>query len=217
MKVVIGTAHDEKYDELAGITFPTVRRYVDRHGYVLAYNPRIDPIDADACKAKLFLAHYATGQYGPDDVFMWIDTDALVMNSEKPVKQVVGQWMYPGGSCHFLWAYDFNGPNSGVWFARFSPQAAHYVRVYDQTCRGMGWGDQEGMIQKMLQPPFCEWVHLVPGALFNAYDYSLYGIENWPHKEQVNAYQPGSFILHAAGLSGEHRLSVLRHYAALAT
>jgi len=131
VRVVVGTAHDEKYDELAAITFPTVQRYADKHGYTLSYNPRIDPVDADACKAKMFLSLYATGQYAADDVFMWIDTDALVMNSDKPITPI---------TAHFLWGYDYNGPNSGVWFARFSSQAAHYVNVYAVTAHAMGWG-----------------------------------------------------------------------------
>lgn len=212
MNVVIGTAHDEKYDELAAITFPSVQNYANRHGYILSYNPRIDPTDADACKAKLFLSLYATGQYSRHDIFMWIDTDALVMNSAHTVDE-----FSPFGNQHFCWAWDFNGMNSGVWMARFSPQAVQYVTVYDQTARAMGWGDQEAMYQKMLGPPFKEWVRCVPGAWFNAYDYSLYGIDHWPHKYEINAYKPGSFILHAAGLSGQRRLDVLRHYAALAT
>jgi len=214
MNVVIGTAHDEKYDELAAITFPTVQRYADKHGYTLSYNPRIDPVDADACKAKMFLSLYATGQYAADDVFMWIDTDALVMNSEKTLD--VFNWER-AADAHFLWGFDYNGPNSGVWFARFSSQAAHYVQVYNNTAQAMGWGDQEAMVQKMLVPPFAEWVACIPGKFFNCYPYHLHGRADWAHKNEINNYEPGDFILHAAGMESEMRLRVLREYAALAT
>jgi hypothetical protein len=216
MRVVIGTAHDEKYDELAAITFPTVQRYADKHGYTLSYNPRIDPVDADACKAKMFLSLYATGQYAADDVFMWIDTDALIMNSEIPIEdRTIALGLHSG--THFLWGYDYNGPNSGVWFARFTSQAAHYVQVYNATAQAMGWGDQEAMVQKMLVLPFSQWVKVVPGFAFNSYPYDLHGRQNWAHKHEINAYRPGAFVLHAAGLESEMRLRVLREYAALAT
>jgi hypothetical protein len=136
--IVIGTAHDAGYAELAAITFPSVAEYAEKHGYRLVYNPDIPSVDADACKAKLFLGLYATGEFSADDVFMWIDTDALVMDSEIAVEDVIRPHLK--GDTHFLWAHDMNGPNSGVWFARFSSHAAHYVRVYAQTAIAMGWG-----------------------------------------------------------------------------
>jgi hypothetical protein len=136
--IVIGTAHDANYAELAAITFPSVAEYAEKHGYRVVYEPNISAVEADACKARLFLSLYATGEFSADDVFMWIDTDALVMNSAVRVEDVVGPHL--GGDTHFLWAYDMNGPNSGVWFARFSSHAAHYVRVYAQTAIAMGWG-----------------------------------------------------------------------------
>jgi len=211
VRVVIGTAHDEKYDELAAITYPTVKHYAEKHDYELAYNPRIDPVDADACKAKMFLSLYATGQYAADDVFMWIDTDALVMNSNLALADdFFSQYT------HFVWGYDYNGPNSGVWFARFTSQAAHYVQVYDNTAQSMGWGDQEAMVQKMLVPPFSRWVSVVAGKRFNCYPYEYHGRADWAHKNEINNYEPGDFILHAAGMESEMRLRVLREYAALA-
>ena len=144
MNVVIGTAHDEKYQALADITFPTVQRYADKHGYALSYNPRIDPVDADACKAKMFLSLYATGQYAADDVFMWIDTDALVMNSARNMWDVIEFDPMTWGRWHFLWGCDYSGPNSGVWFARFTSQAAHYVQAYNAASQAWAGATRRG-------------------------------------------------------------------------
>jgi len=192
-----------------------VRRYAERHDYQLYYENDIDPIEKDACKARIFLALYATGKYSADDVFMWIDTDALVMNGAKSLQKVLGNWM--GGNPHFLWGYDYNGPNSGVWYARFTSHAAHYIKVYSLTARAMGWGDQEAMIQKMLVPPFSDWVACVSGKYFNAYPYDAHGITDWAHKYEINAYEPGDFILHAAGIEEPRRSELLRYYASIAT
>ncbi len=109
-----------------------MQRFAERQGYSLYYESDIDPIEKDACKARIFLALYETGKFDGDDVFMWIDTDALVMDSSRAIPEM--------GAAHFLWGSDYNGPNSGVWFARFSAHAAHYVKVYSLTARAMGWG-----------------------------------------------------------------------------
>jgi hypothetical protein len=214
--IVIATAHDANYTDLAAITLPSVRRYAERHGYQLYYENDIDPIEKDACKARIFLALYATGKYSADDTFMWIDTDALVMNSFVSISQLL-QFETYFEPPHFLWGCDYNGPNSGVWFGRFTSHAAHYVKVYSLTARAMGWGDQEAMVQKMLVPPFNEWVWCKSGKLFNAYPYDAHGIDDWAHKYEVNAYEPGDFILHAAGIEEPRRSELLRYYASIAT
>ena len=209
--IVVATAHDAGYTDLAAITLPSVKRYCERHGYRLYYEPDIDPIEKDACKARIFLALYETGKFDGDDVFMWIDTDALIMNSENRARSLCRP------KKPFSWGYDYNGPNSGVWFARFTSHAAHYVKVYSLTARAMGWGDQEAMIQKMLVPPFSLFVRCVAGKVFNAYPYDQHGIADWAHKDGVNNYEPGDFILHAAGIEEPRRSELLRHYASLAT
>lgn len=214
MTVVVCTAHDAPYKTLAAITFPSVRRYCEKHDYAGYYDPDIDPTEADACKARIFLDLYASGRFGADDIFMWIDTDALIMNSDVKVEDLAHRYgLTADGGKHFLWGYDFNGPNSGVWFARFTSHAAHYVQVYHLAARAMGWGDNTAMDQKMLLPPFRDWVACVPGKAFNAYPYALHGKENWAHRNEVNNYEDGDFILHAAGIEPATRMSVLREFA----
>ena len=135
---VVATAHDAPYKSLAAITLPSVGAYCEKHGYALYYDGDIDPVEKDACKARIFLDLYRSGEYGPDDLFMWIDTDALIMNSSISLEDIAKEYLT--GNYHFLWGADFNGPNSGVWIARFTSHAAHYATVYDLTARAMGWG-----------------------------------------------------------------------------
>ncbi len=212
--IVIGTAHDANYAELAAITFPSVAEYAEKHRYRVVYEPNISAVEADACKARLFLSLYRDGRVLGRRCVHVDRHRRAVMNSEK---ELVTNVLPSSRKWHFLWGFDFNGPNSGVWFARFTSQAAHYIRTYATTAIAMGWGDQEAMVQKMLQPPFCYWVLCLPGKFFNAYDYKLYGIADWAHKNEINNYEPGDFILHAAGMTGEDRLRVLREYERLRT
>jgi len=209
MKVVIFTAHDTAYAEMADVTRPTLERYATKHGYELVYDPNVPEQEKDACKARIFGELYRSGEYGPDDIAMWIDTDALIMNSEvKPLPM----W----NSEHFVWSYDWNGPNSGVWIARFSSQAMHFIQTYDYLARAMGWGDNWAMNQTMLLPPFNGWVTCHPGKTMNCNLYDAHGMGDWAHKNSINNYEPGDFILHLAGVEHSLRMELLRKYAALA-
>ena len=213
---VVCTAHDEPYQALATVTLPSVQRYADRHKYALYYDPKIPPRMKDACKAAIFLDLYASGKFSGDDLFLWVDTDALIMNSAIKLEELAFWCRFHEGK-HFGWGTNWDGPNSGVWLARFTSHAAHFIQVYDQTARGMGWGDNYGMVQTMLLPPFRDWVSCIPGKFMNAAPYELYGIEDWPHKNEINNYEKGDFILHLPGLHPEARMRELQRYAKLTT
>lgn len=211
--IVIGFAHDAAYQAMADITRPTWERYCQKRGYAFYYEPDLNPVEADACKIRIFRDLYATGNYSGDDLFVWADCDALVMNSEVRIEDIAATWL---GEGHYLIGHDANGINSGVWIARFTSHADHFLRVSWQLSLSMGFSDQPGLFQTMLQYPFKNWVRQCPGKVFNCFDYPLYGWD-WPHGNEVNAYAPGDFVLHAAALEMPKRMAVLRHYAALAT
>lgn len=137
MPHVVFTGHDSDYAEMAAITVPTLRRYCERHGYDFVYDPNVGPTEKDAVKARLFLDLYRSGRYSVSDIALWVDTDAAIMN---PTIRMENVFWHDGGAPHFVWSYDWNGPNSGVWMARFTSQAAHFVRTYDYLARAMGWG-----------------------------------------------------------------------------
>lgn len=215
MPNVVFTAHDAGYQELADVTRPTLERYCKRHGYQFVYDPNVGPVEKDAAKARLYAWLCSTGKYGPNDWCLWVDTDAAIMNSEKSFGDVL--WRIDPMRHHFIWSYDWNGPNSGVWMARFSSEAAHFIRTYDYLARAMGWGDNWAMNQTMLLPPFNDWVHCIAGKYMNANLYSLHGLQDMPHKNVVNNYEPGDWILHLAGVEATTRLRVLREMVARAT
>lgn len=213
MSVVVCTAHDAGYMELADMTRPSVERYCARHGYKFVYDPNVTPDEKDACKARLYTEFYNSNQFGPDDLFMWIDTDAIIMNSAVKVEDLVAE----AGAPHFLWSYDWNGPNSGVWIARFTSQALHFIMVYQYLAQAMQWGDNWAMNQVMTLPPFSSWVACVPGKKMNSGIYELYGIGPLAHKNEISNYEPGDFILHLAGVDNRTRKILLTQYAGLAT
>jgi len=201
------------YQELADVTRPSLERYARKNGYAFYYENDIDPREKDAAKARIFLAQYESGNFGSDDLCLWADNDAVLMRSDIRLEDV---WAEHFAGAHFGWSYDWNGPNSGVWLARFTSHAAHFVRTYDYLARAMGWGDNWAMNQTMLLPPFRDWVRCIPGKSMNCNLYELHGLQNMAHKNEINNYEPGDFILHLAGVEATTRLAVLREYARLA-
>lgn len=213
---VVFTAHDAPYQEMADITRPSLQAYCEKHKYEFVYRPNIDPIEKDRCKARIFLELYNSGMYSERDVALWVDTDALIMNGDRNLDTLMSATVY--GTPHdFLWSYDWNGPNSGVWAARFTSKAAHFISTYDWKANAMGWGDNEAMNQLSLLPPFSRYVACVPGKVMNCNLYELHGLQHMAHKNEINNYEPGDFILHLAGVEHNARMHYLREFAKVAT
>lgn len=212
MTVVVCAAHDENYAEMASVTIPSVQRYCRRHNYQLYYEPDLNPREADACKIRIFRDLYASGQFTGEDLFFWIDTDALVMNSAVALEGIRERHM---GDAHYMVGYDPNGINTGTWMARFTSHADHFLRVSWQLSLSMGFSDQPGLFQTSLQHPFKDWVKYIPGKVFNAMPYAEYGWD-WPHGPEINAYESGDFICHFPSLEQSRRMQLLREYAKVA-
>ena len=211
MKVLIATAHDAGYRSLADITLPTVQRYAEKHGYELFYDGERVEEEKDACKAAIFFRAYDSGKFGPDDLFMWIDTDAIIANPDIRVEDIWAKYADP--ETHFLWSFNWDGPNSGVYLARISAQARNFINVYMIEQLAMGWGDQNAMNQKSLYRPFRDWVKCIPGKVMNAAPYEEYGLQNEPNKNELNNYEPGDWIVHLPGMEASRRAMLLSKYA----
>lgn len=212
MKVVMCTGHGPEYQELADITRPALERYCSRWGYHFLYDPK--RTDFDACKVALFLNAFRSGYYGRDDVFVWNDSDAVILNSDRRIESIVYEHM--PSSVHYLIGTDPNGLNSGVFIARFSPEAACFMQVATSISVAMGWADQEALIQTAVKFPHKAIYKEIPGKVFNC---NLYEIRGWDkafgeYGYYINRYEPGDFILHLAGTEEPTRSNLLKEYAA---
>lgn len=207
---MVCTAHGPEYEGLANITFPSVRHFIDKHRYYFVYDPH--RADKDACKIALYQMAYATKVFGPEDVFFWIDTDALIMDSTRSIEQIVYEHMPP--SVHYLIGTDVNGINSGTFLARFSPEANLFLTVANNVSVGSGWADQVGLAQVSLMEPHRAIYKEVRGSVFNC---NLYGEKGWnlgEYGRYVNDYVDGqSFVLHLAGIPEPRRSELLKAYA----
>lgn len=195
MIVCVAMAHDIGYSELASITVPTWQRYCAKWGYHFHYDAQRPKEECDFAKVAMYQQLYAS--YGREDVFVWADSDALIMNSAIRLDHIV--YAHMPKSCHFLIGQDMNGLNSGVYFARFTPQGRNFLRVAMIASKSMGWADQEGLIQKSLTGQHRSGYKEVPGKIFNAMLYDRLG---WDDEDgnYLNKYEHGDLVLHFAGL-----------------
>jgi hypothetical protein len=219
-RVVVCTVHTTNYQDLADITVPTMQRYCEKHGYDFAYVPdwelRFPDLanEGDRFKARMFENLYAENKiHNKWDVFLWIDSDALIWNSDISVDALFTRLSREQGlsdNHHFLWGYDVGGPNSGVYFARFTWQAAAFMRTQLARSVEMGFGDNTAMINVGVVPPYNEWCKVVPGWYFNAYLPEIYG---WTEFAEMNGLREDSLCAHLPGMTNEQRLPIARRLA----
>lgn len=205
LRVAVCTAHSPDYAPLAALTVPTMQHYADKHGYDFIYINDLDPKQGDRVKIELYKSLYEKGEH---DVYLWIDTDAMIMNSDVTIENFT-TWHDLEERAHFIWGADPAGPNSGVFLARFTPEAHMFLHQSLLRSAEMGWADQVGMIQLSLVHPHRDVVKCINGKYINAYPYHLYG---WDKYAWVGNYEPGCFVLHLPGMSMEKRVEVFQQY-----
>jgi galactosyl transferase GMA12/MNN10 family len=208
VNVVVCVAYSPDYEPLASITVPTIQRYCERWGFHFYLDGARDKTEGDFMK----IARYQEllPRYGLDDVFVWIDTDALVMNPEIRLDHIIYHHMPPW--IHYLIGCDPNGLNTGVFFVRFTPEGYRFTNAARAASKAMGWADIPGTIQMALNYPYREYVKQIPGKVFNCFLYEELG---WPKAggNYLNNYEEGDFILHFAGLPQAYRLELAQRYA----
>ena len=226
-RVVLMTCYDVKYEPLAEIALPNFTRYCTRHGYTLfAGNYHTDPNDlygyGDRGKISLF-----NQCYDAYDIAMFLDIDALVMNSAIRIEDVLGKRP-------FLWTHDVNGPCSGFWIARCTedvymtlntvrnraPQEGNVRPVYDagppaKTTLEMepyGQSDQKTMVKMMNEPPYANVLrHCVPGN--DAGHCYPRDVMKWPeHFPNLNDYAPGDWLVTFPSVPLDERLRLMKEY-----
>ena len=164
---------NEAYAPLAEIAIPNWTEYCKRHGYALTVYPGFFHLDpsrpetyGDKCKFELYY-----DLRGHCDIVMFLDIDALIMNQDVRVQDVLlrpcGSASLINGHRRFLWTYDDNGPCSGFWIARTDELTERHLRyAYERAARQSnirngviepnGISDQDSMRDIMNVPPFAE-------------------------------------------------------------
>lgn len=202
MNIAIATAASPDYADLAAVTNPTRQRYAEKHGYGFFFG-QIDKNTGDACKRDIYEALWGKGY----DLFVWMDLDSIIWNPTIRIEEIVTQFM---GEKHFLWGWDHAGPNSGVYFVRFTSEARQFMDRSWATMIENGWADETAMESAMLIRGLGEYVATCPGFPFNAYPKELYYGDRYAHR--INQLGDDSLVLHLPGIPNEKRIPLLENY-----
>jgi len=219
LRIALLSFHDRgvraDYETIGRTTEHRLRQYAQRHGYEVHVHskpiPSPDSILRMASWNKVLMAIRYLSSY---DWIMWIDADALVMNLDVRVEDLVAA-AQPGQD--LILTHDSRGINAGVWLMRNSSWSHAFLHTWYHSAgpwahpmthdkRIRSSGDQH-MLQHLLAerhvPKSLQLVdksvilenqkHVIfyPQCAFNSY------IRNhgWMHN-----YADGDFVLHLAGL-----------------
>lgn len=234
MRTLLITVIDDTYREIGDITLPNMQRYCEKHGYGLevglySTDERRLTTYGDRGKYSVFEKFYNDYSH-----IMFLDLDALIMNSDIKIEDVIGQR-------DFIWTWGVDGPCSGFWIARTEPMV-HLTLAYVANKAPLvgnvrtreeigpphkivlemeprGQSDQEVMRSIMNMPPFSQvlgpqnCVSLKEAG--HCFDFAEVG---WPsHFNSIGNYEPGDWLLTFPAAPLERRIQLLREAAEKAT
>jgi hypothetical protein len=184
----IASFADDGYREIRDLTFPNKRQYARKHGYrcvLLDWLPSSRP----AAWSKIIMLYNLMEFMGPGWIF-WTDADSVFMNMEIRLEKMVDP------TADLVASADQNGINTGNFFIRSSEKCQRFLKAVwacEEFINHEYW-EQAAMWHLMTRNYPIRAIP-TPKRLFNSY----------PHE-----YQPGDFILHAAGI--KKRPQLIREY-----
>lgn len=199
--IALLTAHSSHFEELASVTLPVLRSYTDKHNYKLLSFI----ITGAECSIrppswwKVMNLLYCMKQMPEVDWFMWIDTDAIIVNSDIQIESFLTD------ESDFIVGSDNNGINAGVFFIRNTTTAREFLQeVWNQTqfLQHPHW-EQQAIKHVLTYYPIT--FSVVTNQSFNTYPEQYF-----PHCP--NLYKEGDFVIHVPSLPIQTRIDILKKY-----
>jgi hypothetical protein len=110
------------FDELLGVTLPSMRRYADRHGYQVRVN-RAARADRPPPWTKVRLLQHALANF---DLVLWVDADAVIVDGRHDIASCLLAGDFQAIVCNTT--REGQVPNTGVWLLRRSALALDFLR-----------------------------------------------------------------------------------------
>jgi hypothetical protein len=200
IKIISAYTKNEPYMSMSDMTFPFIENYCVKRGFDCE---RYDLTESERepvfMKIPLIL-----GDLKKYDYVVWVDSDAIIINTEFDVRDLVSS-----GRDLYI-SKDFYGVNAGVMVWRkcgFSENMLNRIWNSYNQYRNHVWKEKKALID-LLDSNYLstkENVEYVPQKKLNAYDYSLYGV-----KHPIGQYDSKSFLIHFPGLP--NRIKTISKY-----
>ncbi|MBL9139948.1 MAG: hypothetical protein JNK85_29015 [Verrucomicrobiales bacterium] len=191
------TLADEAMAKVAHRTGQRLERYARQHDYALVrYHAPLDPTRHPAWNKVLAVRHALLSRQS--EWVLWLDADAVIMNFDFPATRLIRD----DRDC--LFASDFNGLNSGIFFARHCEwtlrflEAAYFLGDINHDPDGYGPKWEQNTFKLLLAHfnDVRDRVAILPQRAMNSYP---------------DDYRPGDFVLHLGGMTNQERLAALDH------
>lgn len=212
MKFALVTAHNEKYQPLADLTWHQNKElYAQQHGYdaiakVDGYKYPVSQISFE--RTELIIELLESGKYD------WIHAcgcDTMITNFTIKLEDLVDD------NYDFIIATDCFNINNDSFLVKNTPLSIawlkHVVAVREQYANDP-WYDQQAMIDSI--DMMADKIKIVPQKYLNSYDYDQYP-GSVPHiykKDMLGndgQWSVGDFLIHWPGVSLERRLPLAQH------
>lgn len=199
-KFIIISAYTDNFKEIADISYQTYEKYCKKQDMSFSIFKLIN-IERPASwyKIPLILDRFKEGY----EYVMWVDADTLVINNDFKLNDIINN-KYEIYICE-----DMNGFNCGVMIWKNSELTKSILNTIwnMENFINHSWWEQAAFIELYNKDPSVQdIVCQVPQNIMNAYDYSLYNIDN--HTGQVNKQ---SFIFHLPGIENSSRIKIMKN------
>lgn len=191
----------DRYSDAVKAGIENKEAYCKKHGYDFFCSTEVLDPSRPIPWSKIVLIQKTMENYSYKWVF-WTDADALIMNMEIPLENLIDE------NFNFIVSKESYFVNTGNFLIRNCPWSKKFLeRVYaHEDCISHKWWEQAAIFKELkYNSESLEKTKILPQRTFCAF-----------HKgySQEVVYQPGDFILHFAGVRNLEELKNLMEFYA---
>lgn len=193
MKVAVFTYHNANthegasFADVGNLTLPSKRAYAARHGYDFLFRDDFDytktPLGFE--RVEMVLEHQSSY-----DWMFYTDADAMIMNPDIRIEDLVDD-AYDLIVSHNYHVGSHVEVNNGVMLVKNTEWSHTFFRwMHQPVYHAHNWLSQKAIMDAFALGQGAVHIKLTPFRFFNSFWHSAFPKDNW---------QPGDFVLHAAG------------------
>lgn len=209
--------------------------YCKKHGCEVIIANEVIDFSRPAAWSKILALEKHIDRF---DYLFYVDMDIVIMNMSIRLEDIVTS---VSSQTDLIMTGDWNGPNTGVWFAKNSDWTKWFLRTawtegvnfvskrsadgkkfpFEYEQRVFHYLFDTAVWQKRSLPRYGgdsaairSHVALLPQCAFNSYSLHPW---DWRGNREQAQYVPGDFLIHFAGKKGKKKQNLMEHYLRLAT
>lgn len=208
--IVFTTLHNDKYKDLADITFNNKKNYCEKHNYpLLAKTDKWYNIPMGFEKA--FLIKDAFVKYPTCEWVFFSECDTMITNMDIKLEDII-----KNEDKHFVITTDINGINAGSFFVRNSQQGKEFLQAMIYHI-GKCNNEQDFILYSyFISCNYKNIISLYPQKSFNSYDYYVFG-DRYPSGLDMfgnnGRWEKGDFIIHFPDRPLQERIDLAKKYS----